>query len=121
MAAGGQQNRGKFLTPAHHDSYRLQMQEMRALDVQQILEIGPGDGTVTNFMRYLGLQYFTMDITPQSNPAILGQLETLDPAPYRKRFDLVCAFQMLEHSPYENFVSNLRKMAEMSRKYVFIS
>lgn len=121
VSANGTLNRGKFLTPAHQDSYRLQMQEMKTLGVSRVLEIGPGEGFIANYMRTLGVFYDTMDITPNSHPTILGKLEDFDPSNHRERFDMVCAFQMLEHSPYECFVPNLRKMTEMSRQYVYIS
>jgi hypothetical protein len=121
MMATGSGGRGKFLTAAHQDSYRLQMQELRDLRVSRVLEIGPGEGFVSAYMRTLGIMYDTMDIVQSSFPTILSKLEDVDAKKYAERYDAVCAFQMLEHSPYEKLVPNLLKMAEMSRKYVFIS
>ena len=41
--------------------------------------------------------------------------------PEDKTFDLVCAFQALEHNPPETYVLHLKKMAAASNKYVYIS
>lgn len=117
----GALNKGKFLTAAHHNSYYLQMLTTHELKVDSVLEIGPGENFAANYLRTLGINYDTMDIVEHSQPTILGRLEELDERNYLRRWQLVCAFQMLEHSPYELFVENIRKMAAMSDRYVFIS
>jgi hypothetical protein len=116
-----QLNSGKFLTAAHFSSYYLQMLTVRNLKAESVLEIGPGENFVANYMRTLGINYETMDIMESSQPSILGRLEDLDVTAYSERYDIVCAFQMLEHSPYDNFVPNLEKMAAMAKQYVLIS
>ena len=121
MSKEGRLNSGKFLTTAHHHSYYLQMLTIRKLGVTSVLEIGPGENFVADYLRTLGVTYDTMDIVEQSKPMILGRLEDIDEQDYLQRWQLVCAFQMLEHSPYELFVENIRKMSAMSSEYVFIS
>ena len=39
----------------------------------------------------------------------------------KNKFDLVCAFQVLEHNPIETIKEHLTKMKSLSSKYVFIS
>ena len=121
IAASGVSHVGKFLTAKHHDSYRLQMQEIRALKVKRVLEIGLGEGFMASYMRTLGMVYDTLDISQHSDPTLLGRLEDLDVQTFQRRYHCVCAFQMLEHFPYERFVPNLQKMAALSREYVYIS
>lgn len=42
-------------------------------------------------------------------------------AELEEKYDLTCAFQVLEHIPWDMFTSNIRKLAMLSKKYVFIS
>lgn len=117
----GKLNRGKFLTEAHRDSYFQQMIHIRTLGVGSVLEIGPGEGFIAAYMKGLGITFDTMDIVQEHSPTILGRLEDFNPEPCRGKWEMVCAFQMLEHSPYDNFVPNLKKMAALSSRYVYIS
>ncbi|RLD81493.1 MAG: hypothetical protein DRJ10_06140 [Bacteroidetes bacterium] len=117
----GSLNKGKFLTDNHFHSYYIQMKVINNLKVRKVLEIGPGENFAANYLKEFGFQYFTMDIEEKSNPSILSSIENFNTQDYLNDYDLVCAFQVLEHSPYKNFVPNLKKMAEMSKKYVFIS
>jgi hypothetical protein len=113
--------KGKLLGDAHGDSFLRQMRTIRRLKVGSVLEIGPGEGTVRDYMRALGLVWDTVDISIESTPTFRSRLEELDADALAGRWELVCAFQMLEHSPYEAFVPNLRKMAVMSRRWVYLS
>ena len=55
-------NKGKFLSPAHSESYLLQMQTISNLkDVNSILEVGPGEGFVARNLRDVGYEYDTLD------------------------------------------------------------
>ena len=121
LSMEGTLNKGKFLTDAHRDSYFQQMLHIRRLGVESVLEVGPGEGVIASYIRSLGVQYDTMDIVHTSHPTIVSRLEDFDPSEHLARWDLVCAFQVLEHSPYEDFVSNLAKMVLVSKRYVFIS
>ena len=118
-SGGGRE--GKFLSDAHHYSYYIQMAKVKQLGVGSVLEIGPGDPIVSVYLKSLGVDYSIMDIFEISNPEILSKLEDFDPAGCIEKYDLVCAYQMLEHSPYEFFADNVKKMRVMSKKYVFIS
>ena len=115
----GTLQQGRFL--AYYDSYLTQMKTIHQLGVRSVLEIGPGESIVAEYMKSLGLIYETMDIIEDYKPTILSKLEDVDADSYRARYDIVCAFQVLEHSPYERFIDNINKMATMSKKYVFIS
>jgi len=114
-------NKNKFIDPNYSDSYLLQIRTIKDLNIKSILEIGPGDGTVGEYLKKLNISYCSIDNSNESKPTILTSLENLDPTPYAKKYECVCAFQMLEHSPYENFVQNIEKMKKMSSKYILIS
>lgn len=119
--AQGDLNKGKFLSINHFHSYYLQMKTIYDLKVRKVLEIGPGENFTANYLKSLGIEYHTMDIIESSEPTILSNIEQIDEKLYKNEYDLVCAFQVLEHLPYELFKSNICKMATMSKKYVFIS
>lgn len=88
-------------------------------DVSSVLEFGPGRGFLGAVLKYYGLEYRSADVVdhgakPDFLCDIMGFAED-------KKFDLVCAFQTLEHNPPETFVPHLKKMASVSNKYVYIS
>jgi len=121
MSKNKNPNTGKFLTDAHFFSYYLQMRKIKALNVETVLEVGPGENFIQEYMKSLGIEYDTMDIIPESNPTYLSSLENFELSCLKFKYDLVCSFQMLEHSEYSNFSSNLEKLRKMSTKYVFLS
>jgi hypothetical protein len=111
-----------FLNERKLHSYFLQCKTIADLpDVEKILEIGPGGGITQTLLKSIGYDYATMDAQPLIEPDILGDFIDFNTSGYEESFDLVAAFQMLEHTPYEQFVPQVQKMITMSKKYVFIS
>ena len=97
----GTLNIEKILSVHHFHSYYMQIKEMVNLKINSILEIGPGENFAANYLKNSGIQYDTMDIIKNSNPTILSKLEDVDAQKYKQNYDLVCEFQVLEHSPYQ--------------------
>jgi len=122
MLSNGNVNKGKFANENYSFSYLEQVKVMSSLNVSSILEIGPGDDLSSIYFRGLGITFDTMNI-PQShtNSKYLCRLEDFDETEISKKYELVAAFQMLEHSPYESFASNILKMSRITSKYIFIS
>ncbi len=115
-------NKGKFLSKEHSESYLCQMQTIRSLhDIQNILEVGPGEGFCARNLRELGYQYDTLDFEDAHETTIKADFRSLDPSTIPQRYDLTCAFQVLEHFPYDEFTKHLGSLSELSNKYVFIS
>lgn len=111
-----------FLNERKLYSYYLQCKTITDLpNVEKILEIGPGGGITQTLLKSIGYNYATMDTQPLINPDILSNFIDFKPDGYEETFDLVAAFQMLEHVPYEQFAPQAQKMAAMSKRYVFIS
>lgn len=112
--------REKILHERFMYSYYLQFKCISELgdDVSSILEIGPGAGYCASFARGLNYDYTTIDIDERVDPDILADFNT---DPIDGSWDLVCAFEMLEHSPYERFRPNLEKMKSLSKRFIFIS
>lgn len=114
-------NRGKFANPRYGFSYLTQIKTILDLGSSSVLEIGPGDDLSAHYFQSLGVTFHTMNIPGATNSTYQSKLEDFDVDSATQKYDLVAAFQMLEHSPYESFQLNLRKMANLSNEYVFIS
>lgn len=115
----GNMHRGKFLSKDLFHSYYLQMKTILDLSVDSVLEVGPGERFVADYMKTLGITYDTLDSDQASSPTILTDLR--DVRPDESRWDVVSAFQVLEHMPFSESETNVGKLASASKKYVFIS
>ncbi len=101
-------------------SARLQMISVTELgsSVSSILEVGPGHGFFSSTAADLGYKVKTADIKGWSNPDYFGDFREIE---IPEQFDLVAAFEMLQHIPYQELTSTLRKLASLSNRYVLIS
>ena len=91
-------------------------------DVNTVLEIGPLRGVLTSILRHFKLQVETCDIESipfLQIPTFLIDFEHLKAS--KDSYDLVCAFQVLEHNNIEKLPLLLQKMANVSKKYVYVS
>lgn len=100
-------------------SFFYQIKTLRKIKAENILEIGPGNGWVTRILRDMGILVTTVDIDKELKPDFIAGVDKLPFAD--NAFDAVCAFEVLEHMPFEDFVSNLKEMSRVSSKYVVIS
>ncbi len=84
-----------------------------------VLEIGQGLGIFKNVGNLLGLNIETLDLDPSLKPDYVGSITQL---PFSdKKYDLVCAFQVLEHLPYEKALHAFNEMLRVSNDTVIIS
>jgi hypothetical protein len=91
-------------------------------EVNTVLEIGSLRGVLTSILRHFKLQVDTCDIESipfLSLPTFLEDFEHLQVS--ENSYDLVCAFQVLEHNNIKKTPLLLRKMANASKKYVYVS
>lgn len=117
----GKINRGKFLSKAHAGSYLVQMQTIHELNIKRCFEVGPGEAFVARNMKALGYTYDTLDFEAAHNPTIVADFAKFDVTPLKSKYDISCAFQVLEHFPFEVFPNLINKLMTVSEKYVFIS
>jgi len=100
----------RYLDKSRWASIWHQLDEVSKLKPRNILEIGPGPGVFKATATALGLEVETLDIDPDLKPDHVASVFSM---PFRDgSYDVVCAFQMLEHLPFED---SLRAFAEMSR------
>jgi len=108
-----------YLSKERFASWWHQINEIVGLMPDSILEIGIGPGLVAWCLRKMGFQVITMDINERLKPDITGSvlsIPCLDNA-----FDLVAAFQVLEHLPYEDFSAALGEIHRVTKRYAVLS
>jgi len=101
-------------------SYYWQLKEMFALEPSSVLEVGVGDRVFGSFIKNnTAMAYTSVDVAEDLHPDVVGSVLELPFAD--KSFDVVCAFEVLEHLPFEDFDRALGELARVARKAVVLS
>jgi hypothetical protein len=119
---------GGYYNPQGYDelhrwiSYWHQIHTILKPQPRTVLEIGKGTGVVSNYLRATTpVQITTFDFDPRVRPDVVGSVHELERHFAQGSFDMVCAFQVLEHLPFELFGACLAQMGRVSRQWVVIS
>lgn len=108
-----------YMSKGRWCSVWYQLYEVQNLKPNNVLEVGPGPGLFRDVSRVFGLKVETLDLDPDLNPNHIGSATEM---PFKSEsYDVVCAFQMLEHLPYEKSLQAFSEMVRVSRRYVVIS
>lgn len=100
--------------------YYMQIKRVLQLQPTTVLEIGPGDGVFGWYMKKNGVEYSSCDHAGDIDSTYKADLGTeLLPIP-DKSFDVVCAFQVLEHIPFDVVPQALTEIHRVSKRYVFL-
>ncbi len=103
-------------------SYWYQIQAITRARPRRVLEVGSGSGLLRWYMQErLGLDVTTADCDDTRRPDIVADVRELSKSAGEGAYDLVCAFQVLEHLPFEDFTRALGELARVSRDRVAIS
>ncbi len=110
----------RYCGPDRWASYYHQINEVLALAPKKILEVGVGDGVFKNYIKNnTSIDYINLDIAEDLHPDILGSVDNI---PLEENsFDVVCAFEILEHLPFEKFETALAELRRVSKKHVIVS
>jgi 2-polyprenyl-3-methyl-5-hydroxy-6-metoxy-1,4-benzoquinol methylase len=100
------------------NSYYYQITEILKLKPKEVLEVGGGSNLLRNVLEDNQIDYYSCDIAEDLNP---DYLQSIDSMKINKKFDVVCAFQVLEHLPFKKFEQSLINLKNHSKKYVLIS
>lgn len=110
----------KYANLERFDSYFYQLREALSLPISNLLEIGVGDGVFRDYIKSnTAIDYKSMDIAEDLNPDIIGSVKNI-PLPDNSN-ELVVAYEVLEHLPFEDFEKALYEIARVSKKYAVIS
>jgi ubiquinone/menaquinone biosynthesis C-methylase UbiE len=86
---------------------------------QKILEIGVGSKFLNSQAKRIGLNIKSLDFDEKLEPDIVGNI--LEMPLKSNSYDLCCAFEVLEHIPFNKFKDALIEMKRVSKKYVIFS
>ncbi len=100
-------------------SYYQQVKFITDLNPDNVLEIGIGNKMLVNYLKEHNLPIQTCDIDKNLDPDFLGDIRDLPVE--SESFEVVCAFQILEHIPFDEVGKALDELSRVSKKYVIIS
>lgn len=113
-------NFDKYAFEGRFVSYYWQLKEVLALNPRSVLEVGVGDRVFGNFIKNnTAITYTSVDVADDLHPDVVGSVLELPFAD--KSFDAVCAFEVLEHLPFEDFDKALAELSRVARTHVVIS
>tara|TARA_B100000378_G_scaffold22989_1_gene17685 strand:- start:397 stop:1029 length:633 start_codon:yes stop_codon:yes gene_type:complete len=109
----------KYVSKSRWASMWHQLDEVVKLGPENVLEIGPGPGLFKAVAACFGVNVETLDLDPDLNPDHVGSVLEM-PFPTAS-YDAVCAFQMLEHIPFEESLAAFKEMCRVASRQVIIS
>jgi hypothetical protein len=95
-------------------SFVEQIHHIRQLRTQSLIEIGVGNGFVSTFLRRMGVNVKTFDINPNLTPDVVASLHDIGNFVKPNEFDLISCCEVLEHMPFDEFESAIRKFSSLS-------
>lgn len=98
---------------------REQFLAVLKLTPSSVLEIGPGPCLLAGVLKRVCGKVVILDFAEDVGPDIVGAVTNIPLAD--SVFDVVCAFQMLEHIPWDSLPAALREMARVCGSHVLFS
>ena len=92
---------------------------IRNRSIKSVLEFGTGRNVSKAIIEHFNINHHSVDF--DNKRFIPDEISTILEYKTNRRYDIVCAFQVLEHNPIETIKNHLIKMTSLSKKYVFIS
>lgn len=99
-----------------HSQFSLCMAEDKD---STFLEIGPGPGLLVGLMNQFGRKMTTVDFAEDLTPDYVAALPNLPFA--NNDFDVVCAFEVLEHIPWDIVPACINELRRLARRKIFFS
>jgi len=103
------------------NSYWQQIQQVKneAPPNQEVLEIGPGNHTVYNYLENFGYYIESLDFDPELEPDHVGDIRDIPLED--NRFHTLCCFEVLEHLPWESMDIVLKELSRVASEKVILS
>lgn len=110
---------GKYDNLKRFISYFYQIDLIRKLKPNNVLEIGIGNKTVANYLKQNGIKIDTCDFDKDLKPDYVADIRDL---PFKDNsYDVVVACEILEHIPWNDVDRALNELNRVSKKVVIIS
>ncbi len=110
----------RYCYPDRWASYYYQLREIIEQKPSSVLEVGTGDGVVKQYLQSnTDIEYKNLDIAEDLHPDVVGSVESI-PLP-DNNVDMVVAYEILEHLPFEKFEQVLKELKRVSKSSVIIS
>lgn len=107
-------NRGAYDHKGRWLSYYYQYKKVIALDPKRILEVGPGNGTTSDYLRRVGFDVTTVDYEAALQPDYVADVTNL---PFKdKEFDVALCCEVLEHIPFSEFPVAIKELNRVAKK-----
>lgn len=110
-----------YISRERWQSFWYQLNAIMKYRPANVLEIGGGPGATALMLRKLGVEVTTFDFDASLSPDIQGDVRRIGEMVEARSFDVVCAFQVLEHVPYADFLPTLTQLGRIARNNVVIS
>ena len=88
-------------------------------NIISMLEFGIGRGSTLALVKHFGVKHTGVDFNDKLFQP--DHVSTILDYEDESKYDIVCAFQVLEHNPLPSLKDHLSKMKSLTNKYVFIS
>lgn len=102
------------------EQIHLLYQYTKVIHNPKILEVGKGNGFVSDFFKKSGFSYQTFDINENLEPDIVGNIlelnQLIDSSP-----NIILCSEVLEHMPFEMFEKSLEQLSSTTKEYVIIT
>lgn len=100
-------------------SYYYQIKTILELNINKIIEVGEGNGFTSRELKRIKFDIQTADFDVSLSPDVVCDVRRL---PFKSNScECACAFQLLEHIPYEEVHFALFELKRISTRYIFIS
>ena len=109
----------KYESEARFSSYYHQVKSVLELKPDTVLEVGCGSGAFLSLLKSYGLTTYSVDLDIHLEPTISASVLNLPISD--GSIDVVVAFQILEHLPFDNFFRCLSELHRVSKTGVVIS
>lgn len=100
-------------------SYFCQINLIKELGAKEILEIGIGNKTVSNYLKQAGFTVTTCDYDKTLQPDFVADIRELPME--GNSFDVVLACEILEHIPWKDVATALAELCRVTKKYAIVS
>lgn len=101
-------------------SYYYQCSTVLGLKPKSVLEVGVGNKLVSSYLKNNGVDVTTCDYDKTLKPDVVSDIRDLSKFKDNS-FDVVIAFEILEHIPWNDLDKALSELKRVSKKYVVIS